>query len=474
MLRLINVRVNSDKSITITNPIQLRQGDVNVVKLVINASLYLEDYTNLLGFISFKRPDNKQTGQLLLTREPDNTFTYVIKDPWIVDISGQLWFTISFDKIARIENGTPIVQERMYSGNSSLYIHPDANYTVGNYLPPNDTEAILSLINEVGDKVSILEEQLPEKLNKDFTTYPKLDWDSVEDTDLVVLNRVDANGNVTQYNAEAKDLYNTVNEIMPNEEGNIELDANDIPYDNTNVGLELERLETKKININEKVVYYEEIADINEPVITVTRADFAVADEDGRNIVDTYSTKEETENQILNVNTSITNINTSIGELETDISNLDTNKQDNISVNNSLNFSNNELSLNKNYTASELIFNGTINNTSSNASTMSTATFTPTHLLIIYNDYAIRGGTIVDLNGEFRSSDCRLDSYQYGGDNDNYQQSYYDLNIIVNYSTRKIYGSSKWTTLYYSHNSGITGVNQSTNGINVKVYAINI
>ena len=349
MLRLINVRVNSDKSITITNPIQLRQGDVNVVKLVINASLYLEDYTNILGFISFKRPDNKQTGQLLLTREPDNTFTYVIKDPWIVDVAGQLWFTISFDKVIDVQNNQPVVQERMYMGNSSLYVNPDANYTVGNYLPPNDTEIILSLLNEVGDKVTVLEDQLPEKLNKDFTTYPKLDWDTVENTDLVVLNKVDQYGNVTQYSAEAKDLYNSVNDILPNEDGNIELVAEDIPYYDSNVAEELSRLDETKLDASDRVVYYEEIEEINEPVITVTKADFAVADEDGRNIVGTYSTKEETENLILGVNNTIANINTSIGELSTDISNLDTNKQDNISVNNSLLFANNQLSINKNY-----------------------------------------------------------------------------------------------------------------------------
>lgn len=474
MLRLINIRVNSDKTLTVNNPIQLRQGDINVAKLVINTSLYLNDYTNVLGFISFKRPDNKQTGQLLLTREPDNTFTYVIKDPWIVDVAGQLWFTISFDKVIDVQNGQPVVQERMYLGNASLYINPDANYTVGNYLPPNDTEAILSVLNEVEDKVSILEQQLPEKLNKDFTTYPKLDWDSVENTDLVVLNKIDEHGNVSQYSAEAKDLYNSVNDILPNEDGNIELVADDIPYYDSNVAEELSRLDETKLDASDRVVYYEEIEEINEPVITVTKADFAVADEDGRNIVGTYSTKEETENLILGVNNTITNINTSIGELTTDISNLDTNKQDNISVNNSLLFTNNQLSINKNYTASELIFNGSINNTSSNADTLSTASFTPTHLLVIYNDYSVTGGQIIDLNGSIRSANVVLDNYEYGTVNDNYQQSYYDLNINVNYNTKKIYGNSKWKTLYYNHNVGITGVTTSTNTINVKVYAINV
>ena len=479
MLRLINVRVNSDKSITITNPIQLRQGDVNVVKLVINASLYLEDYTNILGFISFKRPDNKQTGQLLLTREVDNTFTYVIKDPWIVDIAGQLWFTISFDKVIDVQNNQPVVQERMYAGNSSLYINPDANYTVGNYLPPNDTEAILSLINEVGDKVSILEEQLPEKLNKDFTTFPKLDWDSVENTDLVVLNKVDQYGNVTQYSAEAKDLYNSVNGLLPDEDGNIELTANDIPYEGTNVGSELSRLEQGKLDSTDRVVYYEEIAPIDEPVLTVTRADYATSDGDGNNIVDTYATKTELSNVSNTLSSSISQnvqtINTTLGELNTDISNLNNNKQDNISVNNSLIFENNQLSLNKNYTVSELIFNGSINNTSSNASNLSTASFNPTHLLVIYNDYAITGGQIIDtVGGSIRSANVVLDSYEYGTGNDNYQQSYYDININVNYNTKKIYGNSKWKTMYYSHNAGITGVNTSTNPITVKVYALNI
>ena len=160
--------------------------------------------------------------------------------------------------------------------------------------------------------------------------------------------------------------------------------------------------------------------------------------------------------------------------MSTDISNLDINKQDNISVNNSLLFANNQLSINKNYTASELIFNGSINNTSSDASTLSTASFTPTHLLVIYNDYSITGGQIIDLNGSIRSSNVVLDYYEYGTGNDNYQQSYYDLNINVNYNTKKIYGNSKWKTLYYNHNVGITGVTTSTNTINVKVYAINV
>lgn len=274
MLRLINVRVNSDKTITINNPIQLRQGEVNVAKLAINASLYINDYTNVLGFISFKRPDNKQTGQLLLTREPDNIFTYVIKDPWLVDVSGELWFTISFDKISSVGNNIPIVQERLYAGNASLYLNPDANYTVGGYLPPNDTETIMSEILSLDERVTdieeILETEIDNKLNKDFTIYPKLDWDSVENTDLVVLNKVDQQGNVTQYSAEAKDLYNSVNDLLPDEEGNIELTADDIPYNNTNVGDELTRLEEDKISKIENVVYYGDTSALTNDSKSVT------------------------------------------------------------------------------------------------------------------------------------------------------------------------------------------------------------
>jgi hypothetical protein len=463
MLRLINIRVNANKSLTIHNPIKIRQGDFNTVKLVIDTSLYLKDNFNVLGFISFKRPDNKQIEGIALKYEGNSAYSFVIRDPWLVDISGQLWFTINFDKISRVENGKLVVQERIYAGNTSLMIEPDANYTVGDYLPATNYEELNERMNTLSENINTNAENIDTKLNKDFTTYPKLDWETVEDTDLVVLNRVDSEGNVTQYNAEAKDLYNSVNNIFPNEDGNIDLNSSDIPYNNTNVETAL----NDRVKISDKVVYYEEIQDINEPFINVTRADYAVGDGNGNNIVDTYATIES-------VNSSISSINGEIDTLTMDVSDLNQNKQDNLSVNNSLNFSNNELSLNKNYTASELIFNGTINNTSSNASTMSNATFTPTHLLIIYNDYEITGGQIVDLNGRIRSSNCRLDSYEYGTGNNNYQQSYYDLNIVVNYNTRKIYGSSKWTTLYYSDNSGITGVNQSTNGINVKVYAINV
>ena len=324
MLRLINLRVQANKTITINNPIRLKQGDFNVAKLVINPSLYIKDYTNVLGFISFKRPDNKQTGQLLLTKEPDNTYTYVIKDPWLVDIAGELWFTISFDKILRVENGNPVVDQRLYTGNASIYLDPDADYTVGGYLPPNDTEQILTLLNDIENRVSITEQEIDDKLNKDFTTYPKLDWETVEDTDLVVLNRIDNDGNITQYNAEAKDLYNSVNDIFPNEDGNIELDASDIPYENTNVSETLNELEETTIKTNENVVYYSEIESTNEPIVEVTRAQYAINDNNGNNIVNTYATKTQLSTGINNlkneVNAEITSLDGQVASLDADLS----------------------------------------------------------------------------------------------------------------------------------------------------------
>lgn len=323
MLRLINLKVQSNKTITINNPIQLRQGDYNVAKLVINPSLYFTDNYDVIGTISFKRADNKQTGNLLLSKEQGNLFTYPLNDPWLTDIAGELWFTITFDRVIRMDNGIPVVKERLYAGNASLYINPDANYTVGNYIQPTDVENLQLQIDELANNFGNVDANIDSKLNKDFTTYPTLDWETVENTDLVILNRVDSEGNVTQYNAEAKDLYTTINGIMPDDDGNIDLNASDIPYNNTNVETAL----NDRVKTSDKVVYYEELQDINEPFINVTRADYATGDGEGNNIVNTYATKTELSSEVSTLNSTISSrvseINGEINTLDGQLSSLE-------------------------------------------------------------------------------------------------------------------------------------------------------
>lgn len=390
MLRLINVRVNSDKTITINNPIQIRQGDFNVVKLVINPSLYIKDLSKLRGNISFKRADNKQSGQVLLTQEGD-TFTYVLKDPWLVDIAGQLWFTISFDRIDKRPDSTVVVQERIYAGNASLYINPDANYTIGDYIPPTESEELHASLEYLDERVTTLEDNM---LNKDFTTYPSLGWDEVENRDLVILNKIDRYGNVSQYSAEAKDLYNSVNNIRPDDEGNIELDASNIPYNNTNVSDAL----YNKMDASEPVLFYSEMENTQEPITEITRADYATGDQYGNNIYQTYANKTETNNEL---------------------SRLEQDKQDNISVNGvGLSFNNNIISLK----TSDLIFTGGFNSSGTEEKLYSVPLFEPTHYLINYYDLQgeVTGSVMISadtlLGYPINTCVSKLASYSAEGD----------------------------------------------------------
>jgi hypothetical protein len=427
VLRLINITIKQNKTITINNPIQIRQGDFNVAKLVIDPSQYMADLTSIRGNISFKRADNKQSGQIVLTRE-GNLFTYVLKDPWLVDIAGQLWFTISFDRIINDE-----VQERLYAGNASLYINPDANYVVGDFIAPTSAEQIYDHIEE-------LYEQTASKLNKDFRTYSKLDWDTVEDTDLIALNRVDSEGNVTQHYAEAKDLYNSVNGILPDEEGNIELDANDIPYGNINVGEALDN----KININDDVVYYSEIEQTYEPVINVTRADYSDNDGEGNNIVETYATKQQ-----LNVT-------------NTNVENLQREKQDYLRVTPGLKINNSVLSLD----FCELLFNGALSDMTDN--TYTSPTNAPTHYLICYNDIlGENGGSQIIEAGTY--SMHAVDAYPVG---DSLSEIRFYLTIQMD-SNNIIRGNYIRQQRNVTTSGTITGTSESK-PISVKLYALRL
>lgn len=427
MLRLINITIKQNKTITINNPIQIRQGDFNVAKLVIDPSQYMTDLTSIRGNISFKRADNKQSGQIVLTRE-GNLFTYVLKDPWLVDIAGQLWFTISFDRIINDE-----VQERLYAGNASLYINPDANYVVGDFIAPTSAEQIYDHIEE-------LYEQTASKLNKDFRTYSKLDWDTVEDTDLIALNRVDSEGNVTQHYAEAKDLYNSVNGILPDEEGNIELDANDIPYGNTNVADALDN----KINISEDVVYYSEIEQTYEPVINVTRADYSDGDGEGNNIVETYATKQQL---------NITNTN---------VENLQREKQDYLRVTPGLKINNSVLSLD----FCELLFSGGLSDMTDN--TYTSPTNVPTHYLICYNDLlGENGGSQIIEAGTY--SMHAVDSYPVG---DSFSEIRFYITIQMD-NNNIIRGKCIRQERNVTTSGAITGTSESKL-ILVKLYALRL
>lgn len=269
MLKTINVKVNADSSITARYPYKIYQGEINKNKFVIDASNLLSDLDGVYGYIGFKRSDNQKSGFVPLTKEDDGTFTYVIKDYWTLNIPSKVWFTIKFCKNIQ---GTDESELQLYVGNSSFNVDPLADYILGDDVPP--------------DAVTELQERIDEKLNKDFTTYEKLDWEDVDNDDLVILNKVE-DGVVTPYYAEAKDLYTTVNDIKADEDGNISITGSDIPVSETNDDSIEDELH-KKVNFTTN-------ENINFPSVTVYSAEYAEKDGDGNTITSKYVNVDSTQ-----------------------------------------------------------------------------------------------------------------------------------------------------------------------------------
>lgn len=192
MLKSIFIKIKADNSITATYPYKIYQGEINKNKFVIDPSLIINDLTNVVGYIGFKRSDNQKSGLVPLEKQPDGTFTYVIKDYWTLNLADKVWFTLKF--IRTDENNTSI-EYQLYSGNSSFVVNPVADYLIGDDVPP--------------DQATVLQNNIDQKLNKDFTSYPTYGGTSQPEIDMndrIVLNRESA-GSILQYNAKLKDVY---------------------------------------------------------------------------------------------------------------------------------------------------------------------------------------------------------------------------------------------------------------------------
>lgn len=326
MLKNIPVKINADKSINANYPYKIYQGEINTVRFIVDPSLVISDVTDVVGYIGFKRSDNQKSGFVPLKKEKDGTYTYVIKDYWTLNIANKVWYTIKFVSID--ENNK--LEYQLYAGNSSFMVNPLADYFIGDDIPPDASTVLQEQIDDLQEQINTNVDNINTKLNKNFTTYPKLDWEHIEDTDIIPVNRVNQDGTVSQYYSEAKDLYNTVNDIFPNEDGNIEITGEDIPVrKNSDVTID-EELDSK-VNKSDPVAYYADISlSLTDPMISIYSAEVAekaVQDIDGNRINTTYATKTELSNlvdRVTNVNDSlssdISDTQTQVTELATTVS----------------------------------------------------------------------------------------------------------------------------------------------------------
>lgn len=325
MLKTIQVKINADSSISANYPYNIYQGEINKNKFVIDPHLVIQDLSNVVGYIGFKRSDNQKSGLVPMEKQADGTFTYVIKDYWTLNLADKVWYTIKF---CRTDSTNANVEYQLYVGNSFFTVEPLADYILGDDIPP-DTVTILQ--NEIDTKLDAdggtatnltiesgtidenvnvgetsgnhvvgikdvesidtlenyydkdtTDDKIDAKLNKDFTTYEKLEWEEVDNDDLVILNKIEG-GVSTPYYAEAKDLYNSVNDIRADEEGNIEITGSDIPVSETNTDSIEDELH-KKVNYSVSGI-------ATVPTLTVNYAEYANKDADGNVITSTYVTK---------------------------------------------------------------------------------------------------------------------------------------------------------------------------------------
>lgn len=408
MLKNTLIKINADKSITANFPYKIYQGEINTHKFIIDPSLVINDVSNVVGFIGFRRADNQKSGFVPLKKETDGTFTYVIKDYWTLNLVGKVWYTIRFSSI----DGDNKLEYQLYVGNSSFPVNPLADYILGDDIPPDTATDLQNQIYNLQEQINTNTSSIDSKLNKEFNTYPKLDWDDVENTDIVALNRVNLDGTVTQYYAEAEDLYNSVNNIRPNEDGNIELTGEDIKVSSTNNKSIDEELDLK-VGVSEPLVYYQDSSlPITEPTIVVTNADYAtraINDQNGNNIVNTYATKTEVNNlndslsqDISDNQTLITNLSNSVSQNYATKNELNL-KQDILTTGTGIQISNDVISCTLEGVKSELVYSGNLNSQTS-VNFQTNPTFTPKHFLIEYA-YNSKYGSVILTSGNTATLD---------------------------------------------------------------------
>lgn len=479
MLKNTLIKINADKSITANFPYKIYQGEINTHKFIIDPSLVINDTSNVVGFIGFKRADNQKSGFVPLKKEQDGTFTYVIKDYWTLNLVGKVWYTIRFSRI----DGYNKLEYQLYAGNSSFPVNPLADYILGDDIPPDTATDLQNQIDNLQEQINTNESNIDSKLNKEFNTYPKLDWDNVENSDIVSLNRINLDGTVTQYYAEAKDLYNSVNYIRPDEEGNIELTGEDIKVSSTNNNTIDEELDLK-VNSSEPLVYYQDSSlPIQEPMISIYRseiADRAIADGNDNNIVNTYATKTEVTNSINNLNNSlsqdisdtqtlITNLSNSVSQnyaTKNELTNGLNDKQDNLTSGTGIQISNDVISCTVEGVKSELVYSGDLNSQTS-VNFQTSPTFTPKHFLIEYA-YNSKYGSVILTSG----NTATLDFSELIDASSGYMNIQFDsIYINVTNSTCKAW---RWTDMLTYENGSYSRTDKQYNSVYIKVYAINI
>ena len=497
MLKNIPVKINADKSITANYPYKIYQGEINTVRFIIDPSLVISDISDVVGYIGFKRSDNQKSGFVPLKKEQNGTYTYVIKDYWTLNIANKVWYTIKFVSV----DGDNKLEYQLYAGNSSFMVNPLADYFIGDDIPPDASTILQEQIDDLQEQINNNVTNINSKLNKEFNTYPKLEWDDVENTDIVALNRINQDGTVSQYYAEAQDLYNTVNNIKPDENGNIELTGQDINISsnsNTTITQEL----NNKIDVSSPVVYYADSSlPVIDPMISVYQAEIAnraVGDEYGNNIANTYATKSELTSTQSNLNQNISNLNQSLNQeisdlndtlsedistVQTQVTNLGTsisqtyatkqeltnglnNKQDNLTAGTGINISNNVISSTVEGVKSELVYSGELSS-QTYTSFQTNPTFTPKHYLVEYSNNQDWGSVILGNGNTAGLSFSELTNSGSGY----YDQVFRKIHIGVNNNQCRAWCTNKSMT--YTQNEGYS-FNTYTESVYIKVYAINI
>ena len=490
MLKNTIIKINSDKSITANYPYKFYQGEINTHKFIIDPSLVINDTSNVVGFIGFRRSDNQKSGFVPLERQQDGTYTYIIKDYWTLNIPNKVWYTIKFASIS----GDNKLEYQLYAGNSSFPVNPLADYILGDDVTPDTSSSLQYEIDELRDLISTNADNIDTKLNKEFNTYQKLEWDDLENTDVIALNRINQDGTVSQYYAEAEDLYTSVNDIKADENGNIEITGEDIKVSYENNNTITEELDLK-VKYSDPVVYYRDVSlPVTEPIITVYEAEIAnkaIADANGNDIVDTYATKNDLNSlsqdllqdisdlndslsgDISDTQTQITNLSTSISQnyaSKNDLSNGLNGKQDNLTAGTGIQILNNIISSTVEGVKSELVYNGTL--TTNNVSFQTNPTFTPKHYIVEYVGNQHYGTQIVrpDISTDLQFVD--LSGFQNGTtENAMFDINFYSIRFTV--SNSYVASGSLFNKNMYHDSSGYTFRTETMN-ISARIYAINI
>lgn len=273
-LKKIQFKVYADKTINRIVPYTIKQGEINEYNIVLDPTLLIPAGSGYTCYIKFKRPNNTKSGDILMTYNNNGLYSYVIKDDWVLNCQGKL--SITFEARRTVNNEVTSI----LLGNTFLYVSPNADYTEYAALPPDNitilNERIDSEVSTLNDKIDANYDDLSvNKLNRNFTTYEELDWENLQPTDKLVINRPITNelneSDVEVYYADVDDLYNSVNGVDADSTGNISIDGNDIPYDSndsitdkinslqeqvTSNDSDIADLDTNKVNKSDPVTYY--------------------------------------------------------------------------------------------------------------------------------------------------------------------------------------------------------------------------